>query len=225
MQVAAVPENVGTAGALRAIAHHLTAKDILIVSGDIVSDISPGAVAANHGRHDAAVTAMLCAEPVSGPSESGGAGGKDKTKKPDCYDIIGIDSSRQFLLYIATDIRLKKSILCAAGKMVIRSDLMDSHIYAFKRSVLQKVLDQKPTFRCLKRDVLPYLVRMQLHQRSDVFSDEKAVDENGNGHGKSNMQNNEAVLSQILSNSSLPSFHQVFESGLNSPKPTNAVFI
>ena len=30
------------------------------------------------------------------------------------------------------------------------------------RSVLQKVLDQKPTFRSLKQDVLPYLVRTQL---------------------------------------------------------------
>ncbi|KAL0730221.1 hypothetical protein Bca4012_026314 [Brassica carinata] len=218
VEVAAVAENVGTAGALRAIAHHLTAKDILIVSGDIVSDVSPGAVAATHRRHDASVTAMLCAEPVSGPSESGVAGGKDKTKKPACYDIIGLDSSKQFLLHIATgaeikkDTRIQKSILCAAGEMEIRSDLMDSHIYAFKRSVLQKVLDQKPTFRSLKQDVLPYLVRTQL--RSEVFPDEKAVEDNG----KHNVQNNEVVLSQILSNASLPSFHQVYESGLNSRK-------
>lgn len=30
LQVATVPEDVGTAGALRAIAHHLSAKDILV---------------------------------------------------------------------------------------------------------------------------------------------------------------------------------------------------
>lgn len=156
--------------------------------------------------------------------------------------------------------------------MEIRSDLMDSHVYAFKRlavsaisciqinfirqdsicyylvsyrSVLQEVLDQKPTFRSLKQDVLPYLVRRQLvswirslqmrlyhlfynhsdllcvcfpleYQRSDVFSDDKIVEENGNG--KNNMQNNEVVLSQILSNASLPSFHQVYESVLNGRK-------
>ncbi|CAA0403667.1 putative nucleotidyl transferase domain, nucleotide-diphospho-sugar transferase [Arabidopsis thaliana] len=222
VEVAAVAENVGTAGALRAIAHHLTAKDILIVSGDIVSDIPPGAVAATHRRHDAAVTVMLCAQPVSGPSESGGSGGKDKTKKPACDDIIGLDSLKQFLLYIAKgteikkDTRVKKSILCAAGKMEIRSDLMDSHIYAFKRAVLQEVLDQKPAFRSLKQDVLPYLVRTQL--RSDVFSDQSNVEENGNGNGKNNMQNNEVVLSQILSNASMPSFHQVYESGLGTRK-------
>ncbi|XP_010493020.1 PREDICTED: translation initiation factor eIF-2B subunit gamma [Camelina sativa] len=220
VEVAAVAENVGTAGALRAIAHHLTAKDILIVSGDIVSDIPPGAVAATHRRHDAAVTVMLCAQPVSGPSESGGSSGKDKTKKPACEDIVGLDSWKQFLLYIAKgteikkDTRVKKSILCAAGKMELRSDLMDSHIYAFKRSVLQEVLDQKPAFRSLKQDVLPYLVRTQL--RSDVSSDQNNVEEIGNG--KDNMQNNEVVLSQILSNASLPSFHQVYESGLDSRK-------
>jgi len=30
VQVAAIPEDVGTAGAIRAISHHLTAKDILV---------------------------------------------------------------------------------------------------------------------------------------------------------------------------------------------------
>ncbi|PPS11129.1 hypothetical protein GOBAR_AA09508 [Gossypium barbadense] len=46
--IAVVPKDIGTAGALRAISHYLTAKDILVVSGDLVSDVSPGAVAATH---------------------------------------------------------------------------------------------------------------------------------------------------------------------------------
>lgn len=133
LQVAAVPEDVGTAGALRAIAHHLTAKDIMVsihilwqlssierssdkcrcfmflqvVSGDLVSDVPPGAVAAAHRRHDAVVTAMLCSAPVSGPSDSGPSGGKDKTKKPGRYNLIGLDPTKQFLLYIATGIDLQ----------------------------------------------------------------------------------------------------------------------
>lgn len=56
------------------------------------------------------------------------------------------------------------------------------------------------------------------YQRSDVFSDQSNVEENGNGNGKNNMQNNEVVLSQILSNASMPSFHQVYESGLGTRK-------
>ncbi|KAJ0020515.1 hypothetical protein Pint_31503 [Pistacia integerrima] len=123
--VAAVPEDVGTAGALRAIAHHLTAKDILVVSGDLVSDVPPGAVAAAHRRHDAVVTAMLCSAPVSGSSESISTGGKDKSKKSGCYNIIGMDPTKQFLLYIATgaeidkDTRIQKSILCASGQVTV----------------------------------------------------------------------------------------------------------
>ncbi|PPD71886.1 hypothetical protein GOBAR_DD31204 [Gossypium barbadense] len=102
VEIAAVPEDIGTAGALRAISHHLTAKDILVVSGDLVSDVPPGALAATHRRHDAAVTTMLCSIPVSGPLESGSSGGKDKAKKLGRYNIIGLDPSKQFLLHIAT---------------------------------------------------------------------------------------------------------------------------
>ncbi|KAH9790334.1 NTP transferase domain-containing protein [Citrus sinensis] len=168
VEVATVPEDVGTAGALRAIAHHLTAKDVLVVSGDLVSDVPPGAVTAAHRRHDAVVTAMICSVPVSGLSEAGSSGAKDKTKKPGRYNIIGMDPTKQFLLHIATgaelekDTRIRKSILRAVGQMDIRADLMDAHMYAFNRSVLQEVLDQKDKFQSLKQDVLPYLVRSQL---------------------------------------------------------------
>ncbi|XVF19426.1 hypothetical protein REPUB_Repub11eG0109700 [Reevesia pubescens] len=183
VEIAAVPEDIGTAGALRAISHHLTTKDILVVSGDLVSDVPPGAVAATHRRHDAVVTAMLCSVPVSGPSESGSSGGKDKAKKPGRYNIIGLDPGKQFLLHIATEIekdtRLQKRVLRAVGQMEIRSDLMDVHMYAFKRSVLQEVLDRKDTFQSLKQDVLPYLVRSQLKSEA-VLNGIPQAEENGN---------------------------------------------
>lgn len=72
-----------------------------VVSGDLISDIPPGAVAAAHRRLDAAVTAMLCSTPISGPSESGSSGGKDKAKKPARHNIIGLDPNKQFLLHVA----------------------------------------------------------------------------------------------------------------------------
>ncbi|XP_022756142.1 translation initiation factor eIF-2B subunit gamma-like [Durio zibethinus] len=211
VEIAAVPEVIGTAGAIRAISHHLTAKDILVVSGDLVSDVPPGAVAATHRRHDAVATAMLCSVPVSGPSESGSAGGKDKAKKPGRYNIIGLDPGKQFLLHIATgaeiekDTRLQKRIIRAVGQMEIRSDLMDAHMYAFKRSVLQEVLDQKDTFQSLKQDVLPYLVRSQLKSEALLNGFPKAEE---TGNGKVSSQNKQVFVSQILANASTTSFHQ-----------------
>lgn len=219
VEVAAVPEDVGTAGALRAIAHHLTANDILVVSGDLVSDVPPGAVAAAHRRHDAVVTTMLCSAPVSGPAESGSSTGKDKIKKPGPYDIIGLDPLKQFLLYIATGsevekgIRIHKSILRAVGQMEIRADLMDAHMYAFKRSVLQEVLVQKDKFQSLKRDILPYLVRSQL--KSEVLLHGTPQTEE-NGNEKVSNQNNQELISRILANASTPSFHERYASDNNA---------
>ncbi|KAB2015270.1 hypothetical protein ES319_D08G013300v1 [Gossypium barbadense] len=211
VEIAAVPEDIGTAGALRAISHHLTAKDILVVSGDLVSDVPPGALAATHRRHDAAVTTMLCSIPVSGPLESGSSGGKDKAKKLGRYNIIGLDPSKQFLLHIATEIekdaRISKRILHAVGQMEMRSDLMDAHMYAFKRSVLQEVLDVKDTFQSLKEDVLPYLVRSQL--KSEALLNRTPQGEE-NSNEKVSSQNNQAFISRILANASTPSFHGIY---------------
>ncbi|PPR82033.1 hypothetical protein GOBAR_AA38683 [Gossypium barbadense] len=286
VEIAAVPEDIGTAGALRAISHYLTAKDILAVSGDLVSDVSPGAVAATHRRHDAVVTATLCSVPISGSSELGSSGGKDKTKKPGRYNIIGLDPRKQFLVHIATgaevekDTRLQKHLLHAVGQVVsgdlvsdvspgavaathrrhdavvtatlcsvpisgsselgssggkdktkkpgryniigldprkqflvhiatmeIRSDLMDAHMYAFKRSVLQEVLDRKDTFQSLKQDVVPYLVQSQLKSQA-VLSGIPQAEEDGNK--KVSFPNNQVMVSQILANASTPSFHELY---------------
>ncbi|KAF9596260.1 hypothetical protein IFM89_008423 [Coptis chinensis] len=224
VEVAAVPEDVGTAGALRAIAHHLTADDILVVSGDLVCDVPPGAVAAAHRRHDAVVTSLLCAAPTSGLSETGSSGGKDKAKKPKRCNIIGLDPTRQFLLFVATgsevekDIRVQKSILRAFGQMEIRADLMDAHLYAFKRSVLQEVLDQKETFQSIKKDLLPYLVRSQL--RSEVSSN-GAPQAEENWNEKVASQNNQSFFSQHLANATKPSFQEFYASGPNGSAPAS----
>ncbi|KAG5015393.1 hypothetical protein JHK85_021529 [Glycine max] len=146
VEVAAVPEDVGTAGAIRAISHHLTAKDILVVvSGDLVTDVPLGAVAATHRRHDAVVTAMLCSAPVSGPSESVSSGGKDKIKKPGRYDLIGLDPTKQFLVHIATgaevekDLRIQKSMLPAVGQ---KSEVLLNGMPQAEENGTEKVISQ-----------------------------------------------------------------------------------
>ncbi|ERM99089.1 translation initiation factor eIF-2B subunit gamma [Amborella trichopoda] len=199
VEVATVSDDAGTAGGLRAVAHHLTASDILVVSGDLLCDVPPGAIAAAHRRQDATMTALLCVPPVSGPSESGSAGGKDKAKKPGPQNIIGLDSSKQFLLFVASgaevekDVRIQRSILRAAGQMEIRADLMDAHLYAFNRTVLLEVLNEKPTFQSIKLDVVPYLVRSQL--KSEALSSGEPLKEEGwNENGTT--QNNQSYISE-----------------------------
>ncbi|KAK1591223.1 hypothetical protein Q3G72_004224 [Acer saccharum] len=97
-----------------------------VVSGDLVSDVPPGAVAAAHRQHDAVVTAMLCSAPVSGPSDSRSSGGKDKTKKPGRYNKVGMDPTKQFLLYVAT---VSDTLLWRDKKQTLTSVLVLVAIY------------------------------------------------------------------------------------------------
>ncbi|XP_078445373.1 transferases/nucleotidyltransferase [Wolffia australiana] len=218
VEVATVPEDAGTAGALRALAPHLHADDILLVSGDLITDVPPGAVAATHRRHNAVVTALLCSSPVSGPSDAV-SGGKDKAKKHSRHNIVGLDSTRKFLLHVASgpeiekDIRVHKSMIRAVGQMELRVDLMDAHLYAFKRSVLQEVLEQKSSFDSIQRDVLPYLVRSQL--RSEVLARGADQEEDG-GSGNTSVDNISSWVSEHLP-SSLSNFHDQLPSS-NTPR-------
>ncbi|KAL3689175.1 hypothetical protein R1sor_015484 [Riccia sorocarpa] len=168
VEVVSVPEELETADVLRKISHRLTADDFLVVSGDLMSDIPVGAVAALHRRKDAAVTALLCGRPNLKSSEgSTGASSKDKTKQP-VSDIIGLDSSQEHLLFLASsgnvgkELKVRRSLLRIAGNMEIRTDLVDAHLYAFKRVIVQEVLDSRPGIKCIKRDLVPYLIRWQL---------------------------------------------------------------
>lgn len=77
-----------------------------MISGDLVTDVLPGAVAATHRRNGAAVTALLCSVPVSGPSDAASSGGKDKAKKPCRLNIVGLDITRQFLLHVVSGLSI-----------------------------------------------------------------------------------------------------------------------
>lgn len=57
---------------------------------------------------------------------------------------------------------MRRSLLRAVGNMEIRTDLVDAHLYAFNRLLVQGVLELRPTIKSIKQDLVPYLVRSQL---------------------------------------------------------------
>lgn len=63
---------------------------------------------------------------------------------------------------IERDLRVRRSLLRAVGNMEIRTDLVDAHLYAFNRLLVQGVLESRPTIKSIKQDLVPYLVRSQL---------------------------------------------------------------
>jgi hypothetical protein len=103
-----VSEDLDTAEALRAVSHLLTADDFLVVSGDLVCDVPVGAVAAAHRRQGALVTALLWPHPSTPNSETASG---DKTKQPTTFDIIGLNSTHQHLLYVSTGMQVSLIIV------------------------------------------------------------------------------------------------------------------
>ncbi|BBN08773.1 translation initiation factor eIF-2B subunit gamma [Marchantia polymorpha subsp. ruderalis] len=202
VEVVSVPEDHETADALRKISHRLTADDFLVVSGDLVSDVPLGAVAAAHRRQDAVVTALLCGRPKLNSSEgSTGGSSKDKTKLP-VSDVIGLDSTHQHLLFLASsgqvekELRMRRSLLRVAGNMEIRTDLVDAHLYAFKRVVVQEVLDSRPGIKCIKRDLVPFLIRSQLRLGSSPVT--ASVSEEGSDQPRGgSLENGVAAVSSL----------------------------
>lgn len=190
-EVVAVAEEVGTADALRAVKSSLTAEHLLVISGDIVSDVPLGAVAATHCRKGASLTALLCAHQAAGASDgSSGSTGKEKAKQQSSSDIIGLDPSRQFLIFKASasqvdkELQIQRSIFRAFGRLDLHTDLVDVHLYAFRRTILQEVLEQRPSIRSIKKELIPYLLRSQLRLKPSLSS--KAQPEDGGEKNTSN---------------------------------------
>eukprot|EP00897_Mesotaenium_endlicherianum_P009543 jgi/Mesen1/8617/ME000050S08030 len=173
VQVTAVPEDAGSAHALRAIASNLTAHDVLVMSGDVVTDVPLGAVAAAHRRHSAALTMLLGQRAAAGGPADDKGKSKDKAhQSTPPRDFIALDPSNTDLLFCASgshvgqQMVIRRSLLRSTGQMTIRTDLEDAHVYAFDRRVLQEVLEARPNAASLKHDLLPYLNPAGLSQQT-----------------------------------------------------------
>jgi NDP-sugar pyrophosphorylase family protein len=64
---------------------------------------------------------------------------------------------------------VSRSLLRAYPHVALRTDLVDAHVYLFAHWVLD-VLEQKPHFSSAKLELLPYLVRKQFLQKSNLPS-------------------------------------------------------
>nr|GMC99525.1 translation initiation factor eIF-2B subunit gamma [Ipomoea batatas]GMD01257.1 translation initiation factor eIF-2B subunit gamma [Ipomoea batatas] len=220
--VCLVTEFSGHNGLVRILSRRLLQKSHLIVVCSLHMTVLVGAWISITNRHFHVVSSILLYNKFSTCSISSVKSGSS-SKKPARYNIVGLDPTKQFLLHIASgfevekDMRVQKSILRAVGQMDIRPDLMDAHMYAFKRTALQEVLTLKPSFLSLKCDVLPYLVRSQL--RSELSLNGVQAEENGNCKDAS--QNGTVLLAQLMANASTQSFHDLYTLGPEGSAPAS----
>mmetsp|Transcript_15489 Transcript_15489/g.33608 ORF Transcript_15489/g.33608 Transcript_15489/m.33608 type:complete len:476 (-) Transcript_15489:297-1724(-) len=164
-EVVTVPEDYGTADALRAVASKVTAQTFVVVSGDLLTDLPVNALVASHQMNGAYATVLLSHRKTSPTTET------KPGKAPKNVDYIGLCPKREHLLFYASspetlrDLKVPLSVVRRHGNMTVSSDLADAHLYVFNRSVLS-TLAAHPTLSSVRQDMLPFLTQNQFKLRT-----------------------------------------------------------
>ena len=162
-----VPQGTGSADALRMIKDEIT-TDVLLIAADTVCDVPFQQLADLHRQQEAACTVLFKEEAPRAPTD------KKKARDLDGADFIGLDASRERLIYLesAADCdggvaTISASMLRAYPHLKIHTGFMDAHIYILAKWTLS-VLDSKPHFGSVKFELLPYLVRKQFLSHANL---------------------------------------------------------
>ncbi|XP_011188620.1 translation initiation factor eIF-2B subunit gamma [Zeugodacus cucurbitae] len=156
----------GTADSLRII-HDKIKSDFLVLSCDIVSNVSLYPLINKFRQHDAALTALLFKSGFESDVTLPGP----KTKHKPERDLIGIHPDSNRLLFLASTsdfeevMSVNAHLLRKNGKITIFSRLVDSHIYVMKKWTIDFLL-KKENFSTLKGEFLPYLIKKQMSKKS-----------------------------------------------------------
>ncbi|XP_067678308.1 translation initiation factor eIF2B subunit gamma-like [Haliotis asinina] len=159
-----IPDNdyMGTADSLRFIKDKIK-TDVLIVSCDLISDISLHQVANVHRAYDSSLTMLLSPLPEQ-YAEVAVPGIKSKRKRE--RDFIGLDENGKRVLFYTSEVDLeetvnfRKSVLKKHPCISIRSKLTDCHLYILKKWVVD-FLAENTKLSTIKSELLPYLIKRQ----------------------------------------------------------------
>lgn len=161
IEVRSVAEESGSATAVAQFKDDLKAESFIVLSGDLLTDVPLKALAASHYITEATVTVLLKDRRVSPASET------KPGKAPKNVDYVGLDAMQKQLLFIAgstPDARRQVRVPLAAmqdGRLSLRSDLMDTHLYIFHKHTFFKALEARPAYESIRQELLPYLVCQQ----------------------------------------------------------------
>lgn len=155
-------EDWGTANSLKHISSRVT-TDLLVVSGDLISNINLNEVLNLHRKHDATLTTLFF---NNGPEEWIELPGIKTKAKPD-RDLVCIDKETNRLVFLASasdfeeNVRIPRLLMKKFSSLSMYSRLLDSHVYVMKHWVLNYIVEMDK-FTSLKGELVPHIVKKQL---------------------------------------------------------------
>ncbi|KAI8057777.1 nucleotide-diphospho-sugar transferase [Syncephalis plumigaleata] len=145
----------GSADALRLVRDRIKG-DVLVVGCDLITEVDPNHLLDFYRLHsDAAVTTMFYEQ----------ADTAVVAKEDDFARFVGVTSQQQ-LVHLSTaeesrtEMQVRATMMWKYPRVRLHANLLDAHVYIFKRWVLDYLADQ-PRIISLREDLLPALVKMQ----------------------------------------------------------------
>lgn len=181
LEVVGIPvqEEWGTADTLRHIHDKLVGSDILVVSGDLVSQESITSLADLH-RANGADLSILLNRPAFDLNQIQVPGSKSTKYKKE-RDLVGLSGQGRLCLFkaeadVEDEIRISSRILRENPRMTVHTNLQDAHLYLIKKWVCDDMLANDKNISTIKGELLPKLVRHQFVPRSKSSSRSTATD-------------------------------------------------
>ncbi|XP_059059720.1 translation initiation factor eIF-2B subunit gamma [Achroia grisella] len=171
-------EDWGTADSLKHISNRiLKTTDILVVPGDLITNINLNDVLNLHRKHDASLTTLFF---NNGPEEWIELPGLKSKVKPD-RDLVCIDKETQRLVFLASasdfeeSVTLPRILMKRFDSVSLYSRLLDAHVYVMKKWVINYLVESE-RFTSVKGEFIPYIVKKQLSKRKNL-NDKKGLSE------------------------------------------------
>lgn len=161
-------EDWGTANSLKHISSRVT-TDLLVISGDLITDINLNEVLNLYRKHDAALATLFF---NNGPEEWIELPGIKTKAKPD-RDLVGIDKETQRLVFLASasdfeeNVKIPRLIIKKYSSISMYSRLLDAHIYVMKQWVVNYLVESDK-FTSVKGELIPHLIKKQLSKPKKV---------------------------------------------------------
>ncbi|XP_016992784.2 translation initiation factor eIF2B subunit gamma [Drosophila takahashii] len=151
----------GTADSLRYIYDKIK-SDFIVLSCDLVSNVSLYPLINKFREHDAALALLLFPSGFESDVVMPGPKSKHKPER----DVIGIHAATQRLAFVsaASDceetLNIHRHLLKNRGRLDVYSRLVDAHVYVLKKWVID-YLRRKENISTFKGEFLPHLIKKQ----------------------------------------------------------------
>eukprot|EP01135_Chromosphaera_perkinsii_P004177 Nk52_evm84s270 gene=Nk52_evmTU84s270 len=176
-EICPMAEDVGTADALRMIREKIK-MDFIVMSSDTICNASLNDLIALHRTYDSTVTLYL-QKMAKLTEQEMKANKKANAMDNKLRDFVGLDVSGKRLLCfepeadLEDNIKIRRAVLSRFPTLTLHNDFLDSHIYVFRRSILN-FLAEKKSISSIKGELIPYLVRKQFRNPSSGASGENS---------------------------------------------------